>query len=116
MNIRGSRFIRRMKTLAMRLKWARESAGISRRQLCKLAKLSTAHVAFIERGELKNPRVPTVAELAQALGVSLPWLLLGQKPCPDAATIRDHVQRLLSRPGKLQPTADEPARKRAAGA
>jgi transcriptional regulator with XRE-family HTH domain len=103
-----------MKSYAQRLRWARKAGRLTQRGLCELAGLSTAHVAFIERGE-KNPQISTSEKLADALGVDPVWLMLGRGDMPVAAVIREHVERLLSRPSELQPAAGEDL-PRAAGA
>lgn len=66
-----------MKTLAERLRWARERQGLMRNALDEKAGLSEGHTALIERGERENPSVDTVSKLAVALGVDLGWLVNG---------------------------------------
>lgn len=64
-----------MKTLAERLKIAREKAGLSQAQLGEVIGLSQQSVAKIENGETQQPR--KIKEIAKALGVTQKWLQLG---------------------------------------
>ncbi|EEP7757766.1 helix-turn-helix transcriptional regulator [Salmonella enterica] len=64
-----------MKTLAERLKYSREKAGLSQSQLAEIINLSQQSVAKIEAGETLQPR--KIKEIAKALGVSQKWLQLG---------------------------------------
>ncbi|SXF83141.1 XRE family transcriptional regulator [Klebsiella variicola] len=64
-----------MKTLAERLKIAREKAGLSQAQLGEIIGLSQQSVAKIENGETQQPR--KIKEIAKALGVTQTWLQLG---------------------------------------
>lgn len=71
-----------MKTLADRLRWARESRGWSMRQCDRVAGLAVGHTSMVETGRRTDPSVRTVASLAHALGVSLDWLVDGTGPTP----------------------------------
>ncbi|VUS50467.1 XRE family transcriptional regulator [Klebsiella spallanzanii] len=64
-----------MKTLAERLKIAREKAGLSQAQLGEVIGLSQQSVAKIENGDTQQPR--KIKEIAKALGVTQTWLQLG---------------------------------------
>ncbi|AUU88785.1 TPA: helix-turn-helix transcriptional regulator [Kluyvera intermedia] len=64
-----------MKTLAERLKLARENAGLSQSQLGEKIGLSQQSVAKIENGDTLQPR--KIKEIAKALNVSQQWLQLG---------------------------------------
>lgn len=64
-----------MKTLAERLKIAREKAGLSQAELGEAIGLSQQSVAKIENGDTQQPR--KIKEIAKALGVSQTWLQLG---------------------------------------
>ncbi len=66
--------------LHLRLRRAREAAGLSRYKLAKRAKLSLIHVSRMERGEVQ-PRLDTLRKLAAGLGISL-GELLGPPPRP----------------------------------
>lgn len=77
-------------TLSDRLKIARSAVGLSARKLSRLAGLADGHVAMFERGIVDDGSAKTMGRLAQALGVSLDWLVLGigdgpaPAPQPDA--------------------------------
>lgn len=79
-----------------RLKEAREWAGLSRRALSTLAKLSNAHVSFAEAG--KGLSLQTATQLADVLGVSLDWLTArDQAPVPKPAQVIESVARARQR-------------------
>lgn len=58
-------------TLGVRLKQAREAAGISQQELASRAGLSMSLVAGIEQGRATDPRLSTLLALAGVLGVKL---------------------------------------------
>ncbi len=66
-----------MKTVAERVKWAREKRGHSCAGLDELAELSCGHVAKIERGTPEDPSSVTITKIADALGVTPQWLMFG---------------------------------------
>lgn len=69
-------------TLGDRLLYARSSAGISSRELDRLAGTVEGHASMIERGDRPRVEVDTADKLARALGLSLDWLVrgTGRKP------------------------------------
>ncbi len=68
-----------MKTLAERVRWARERRGHSCAGLDEMADLSCGHVAKIERGTPEHPGAGTIAKVARALDVDAAWLMFGGK-------------------------------------
>ena len=65
-----------MNTLAERLKYAREAAGISQAELAKRADLrSQSAIAMLETGQKKGSA--SIADIAQALNVDVHWLSKG---------------------------------------
>lgn len=82
-----------MDDLPSRLEAARSYAGLSANELSKLAGLSSSHVGMIGRGHVHAPRIDVVSKIAEALGVSLDWLVRGEGPEPDAAAVRAAVER-----------------------
>lgn len=60
--------------MGMRLKNRRLELGMSQDDLAKRIKSSQAHISSIERGETQ-PRVDTLKRLAEALGVTIDYLL-----------------------------------------
>lgn len=71
------RCMNELDTLGRRIAFARGLANLSAARLGKLANLSSAIVAMIEKGDRKDPVGSTVASIAQVLGVSTDWLLTG---------------------------------------
>jgi transcriptional regulator with XRE-family HTH domain len=80
------------KTLADRIEYARELAGLTPRGLSIIAGLDPTHVRLIEDGERPDPRSSTISKLANALGLTTDWLLDGRGPEPDPEVIRSAVE------------------------
>lgn len=57
------------------LKERREELGLTREQLAKKAKVTTAYVSMLEAGKRKNPSLPVLRRLAKELGVPVTELL-----------------------------------------
>ena len=57
------------------LKARREGLGLTREQLAKKAKVTTAYVSMLEAGKRKNPSLPVLRRLAKELGVPVTELL-----------------------------------------
>jgi transcriptional regulator with XRE-family HTH domain len=53
----------------------REQVGLTREQLAKKAKVTTAYVSMMEAGKRKNPSLAVLERLAKALEVPLTELL-----------------------------------------
>lgn len=62
--------------IAARLKFARARLGISARELDRRADLTEGHTSLLETGT-RGIEALTAAKLAEALGVSLDWLVRG---------------------------------------
>jgi len=77
-----------MSTLAERLKWAREAAGLTARKLDRLANLTAGHTTAIEAGRRADPSMSTVTALADALRVPLEWLASGDGTAPSMKRLR----------------------------
>lgn len=73
--------------LSERLRRAREAAGISCRELDRLAGITPGHSWSLERGARATPTSATASALARALGVSLDWLIDGQGAEPTVEQI-----------------------------
>lgn len=65
-----------MDTLAKRLRYARERAGLSQSELARRVKIRPQAIQFIEGGHVRRPR--STVEIARVLGVNAEWLLLGE--------------------------------------
>lgn len=72
-----------MKTLAERLRWAREKRGLSGAALDAEAAIASGHVAKIERGNPESPSSTTIIKIAKALKVDASWLMFGSGPKPQ---------------------------------
>lgn len=86
-----------MNTLPQRLSFARELAGISARDLDRLAQLAEGHTRMIETGKRPRLEIDTVTGLASALGCALAWLVTGEGDAPDAATVRAAIAAARAR-------------------
>lgn len=79
------------KTLAGRLRRAREAANISARRLSLLGGASKNFVSNIETGTTTRPQAATLMAIARVLGVAPEYLLNGEGPAPTKDGIRAHV-------------------------
>lgn len=78
--------------LVDRLKEARKMGGVSRRELSLLAGCAQAVCSIVERSG--SGSVKTLAAFANVLGVSLDWLIAGQKDAkPKSADVQAAVLR-----------------------
>lgn len=59
---------------------------VKAKELSRDSGVSQRHVNAIISGQRPNPKVSTAAAIAAALGVSLDWLVAGEKAAPDALT------------------------------
>lgn len=80
-----------------RLHVVRVRAGLSARELSRLAGLTGAHVGLVESGTIKAVGAPTAAALARVLGCSLDWLVLGQGEPPSDAELAAAVAAARAR-------------------
>lgn len=74
-------------SIAKRLQWARETAGMSQRRLAKLAELGDATVRHLETGVASNIELRTAQKIAGALGCSVAWLMLGDGEPPSEESL-----------------------------
>lgn len=81
-----------MQGISGRLQFLREHAGISGRELDRLAGLGEGHVRLIETGERPRIESATAMKLAATLGVSLDWLIAGRGAPPT----RDEVAKAVA--------------------
>lgn len=73
--------------LAGRLTLARTLGGLTGRQLSDLASVADGLVSQVERGTIRSPKATVLGRIAQILGVSLDWLVLGVGEVPKKETI-----------------------------
>lgn len=76
-----------------RLTFARELAGLHLKELSLLAGLAQGHAGMVERGEMESPSIRTVALLAEVLGLSMDWIVLGRGKVPTARSVIAAVAR-----------------------
>lgn len=69
-------------TLGGRIAFARKAQKLTQAELAKLAGIGQSSIALLESGSTKTPQ--RALELAQALQVSLEWLLHGESPTPTS--------------------------------
>lgn len=74
-----------------RIREARELAGISARELDRLAGLSENHTSLLE-SVVRDVRAETAVAVARTLGVSLDWLLVGEGKAPSERSVRAAVE------------------------
>ncbi|WP_394561059.1 helix-turn-helix domain-containing protein [Aquipseudomonas alcaligenes] len=67
-------------TLGGRIAFARKAKKLTQAELAKLAGIGQSSIALLESGSTKAPQ--RALELAQALEVSMEWLLHGESPTP----------------------------------
>lgn len=65
--------------IGYRIQAARQMLGLTRTELTKLAGISGGLLTNIEQGR-NTPRVDTIAKIAEALHVSINWLIYGNHP------------------------------------
>ena len=68
---------------ASRLRSARSRLDISARELDRRAGLTEGHTSLMESGKRERLEAATAAKLAQALGVTLDWLVIGEGDGPE---------------------------------
>ncbi len=71
-----------------RLRRARERAGLGQRDLAIAAGVGVATITRLERGQTQA-RPVTVRRLAAALGVRVPWLVVGEEPMLEESSNAD---------------------------
>ncbi len=87
-----------------RLRKLREMAGLSARELDRLAERTEGHCNLIEVRPKANVGAATLADYARVLGVSLDWLVLGVGDPPRVEDVRAAVERAR---GGVQGTGTE---------
>ncbi len=91
-----------------RIRMKRRTAGLSQEALARKTHVTMKAIGEIERGEVSDPHISSLQEIASALGVSVAWLI-GEDPetAPkaEAARPRSTESRRLSmgKPRKAAP-------------
>jgi transcriptional regulator with XRE-family HTH domain len=81
-----------------------EDAGVSHESVSLSAGLAGGHVGLIVTGRVKRPSADVLAKIADVLGVSLDWIVLGRGEEPDAGVVRTRVKERASL--RRAPTAE----------
>jgi transcriptional regulator with XRE-family HTH domain len=77
-----------------RIRELRTLAGLSARELSRLAGLpSQSHVSSLELSEGCTVQVSTIVAIAEVLGCSLDWLIVGRGKPPPLRTVRSAIAR-----------------------
>jgi transcriptional regulator with XRE-family HTH domain len=80
-----------MGEIGRRIRIARKDAGLSQEALARRAGMSLNGMASIERGEISDPHISTLSNIAEGLGVSVstlleePILTSGKEPAPTSS-------------------------------
>lgn len=77
--------------MGARVRELRLIAGITTRELDRLAGLVQGHASAIETGTRTNVESRTAIGLSNALGASLDWLLKGEGKAPSPSAVRRAV-------------------------
>lgn len=84
-----------MSNLGARVRWLRESAGLSARRMSTLMRGDPnkvrRHIGLIEAGARDNPSLDTLTALSDLFGVSLDWLATGKGERPSPVDVRASV-------------------------
>lgn len=85
-------------TLKDRVRWARETAGLSARELSRFAGLTKSHINLFEVEESRT-RLSGAAllGLSDVLGVSMEWLVDGRGKMPSARALVAAAKRARRR-------------------
>lgn len=83
------------RSIGLRIKTARERAGLTQEQLAEQINRSTQFVSTIERG-VAGPSLETILALCDTLNTTSEWLIRGIEPTPSAYTIAAKLSTLSS--------------------
>jgi len=84
-------------------------AGISARELDRLAGKTEGHAAAVETKLHERAQLGTIADYAEVFGVSLDWLVAGEGHVPTEAEVRAAVSFAQQRaPSPAAPANDPP--------
>lgn len=75
----------KLDTMQKRIQYARSKIGITSAELARRVGISKQAMAAIEKGATKTPGADVALNLAEQLGVSVPWILHGDVPAPGGA-------------------------------
>lgn len=81
-----------MDTVGVRIKDARQKAGLSQEELARTIETTKSTISKYEKG-LRQPRLEQLQAIADALGVDINWLVNGQTLEQRDQAIKDHISR-----------------------
>lgn len=80
-------------TFASRVKYCRVKMGLTQEQLAEKAKVSTQFVSYVEQGRT-NVRTDYIIQIADALEISIDFLLRGEINANDADHLAARIAKL----------------------
>lgn len=89
---------------AHRLRNLRTERGITQEQLAEFIGKTTEHVSFLERGE-RSPSFEVILDLADALGVSVSYLMSIEQPDDNTDTVTNLIAAPVS-PSLVEPVEE----------
>jgi len=87
-------------TLAGRLRWARETAGLKTRELAAASSVSDGYPSAIECEQFKKPSAEALKKLSDALGVTFDWLCFGTGRKPSVSALKRRGKTIKSAQAK----------------
>ena len=87
--------------IGQRIKEAREANGLTQEKLAELADISVTHMSVIERG-VKSPRVNTLVNIMNALGVSADYIFQDVVNYSTQSTTNELYERIRHLPATKQ--------------
>lgn len=88
--------------LGKRVRELRKAKGLSQVKLAKLAGIDQTTISLIETGHTPNATARVLSALAQLLGVSVDYLVSGEKK-PDKTMLRQEIIELAYKLQSLSP-------------
>jgi transcriptional regulator with XRE-family HTH domain len=85
-----------LRSVADRVRYLRELAGVKAHALSLYAGLAQGHVGMIERGRVAEPTRDTLEAIGRATGASWLWLLAGEGDPPTRDEVRSALERIRS--------------------
>lgn len=96
-------------TVAEKIKIARERAGLTQPELAKIVGTTKQNIYKYEKGIITNIPLTRIEKIADALGVSVGWLLGWERPEQAEAVddLTDMQKRLIAAVKKMTPEQQE---------
>ncbi len=79
--------------IGIRIKQAREAAGLTQERLAEIIDVSAQYVSGVERGVV-GLSVPILTRLSETLLVSCDYILMGEAALSDATSVASRLSRL----------------------